>query len=258
MNEPTKAIPQEISILDLILENRQLKGVIFDLRGQIHGGGKIVPREGCPRPQIVCLCGSSRLCDLAAVHAWNFEKAGVMAIGMHLLPHWYAEETQKKESHHFAEQEGVRAVLDELHLRKIDLADDVFVINPGGYIGDRTRIEIDYALSVGKPVKYLVAQSAQTQAIARALDMGSMTTREEEARQRWSQAVPPSPGDVALRALADELEREKDAHVHAHWTQDPETGTWETRNADSEAWVHDREELIEGIRARAGIKPAYP
>lgn len=117
------------------------------------------------RPKIVCICGSSRFCDIAAVHAWNFEKQGVMAVGMHLLPQWYWQSTGKVGDSHGAEQEGVAHILDELHLRKIDLADQVFVVNvpiPGhedGYIGERTRIEINYAMSQGKPVSYLTPKN---------------------------------------------------------------------------------------------------
>ena len=46
-------------------------------------------------------------------------------------------------------------MLDELHLRKIDLADEVYVQNVGGYIGDSTANEIAYATSKGKPIRYL-------------------------------------------------------------------------------------------------------
>jgi hypothetical protein len=46
---------------------------------------------------------------------------------------------------------------DDLHKRKIDIADEVFVLNVGGYIGQSTRSEIEYALSFGKPVNYLEA-----------------------------------------------------------------------------------------------------
>ena len=42
-----------------------------------------------------------------------------------------------------------------MHLAKIDMADEIFVINVGGYIGDRTRSEIKYAEANGKPVRYL-------------------------------------------------------------------------------------------------------
>lgn len=44
---------------------------------------------------------------------------------------------------------------DELHLRKIDLADEVFVINKNGYIGESTQKEIDYALYNGKLVRFM-------------------------------------------------------------------------------------------------------
>ena len=50
---------------------------------------------------------------------------------------------------------GVKEMLDDIHKRKIDMADEIFVINVDGYIGSSTRSEIDYALAMGKPVKYL-------------------------------------------------------------------------------------------------------
>ena len=42
-----------------------------------------------------------------------------------------------------------------MHKRKIDMADSIYVINVGGYIGDSTRSEIEYALNTGKEVRYL-------------------------------------------------------------------------------------------------------
>lgn len=106
-------------------------------------------------PKIICICGSSRFVDIAAVAAWNFEKQGAIALSMCLLPEWYGRETGKTEHHHYAEQENVAEILDELHLRKIDLADSVFIVNKDGYIGDRTRKEIEYAQSLGKPITYM-------------------------------------------------------------------------------------------------------
>ncbi|MDZ7911616.1 MAG: hypothetical protein U5O16_07240 [Rhodococcus sp. (in: high G+C Gram-positive bacteria)] len=49
-----------------------------------------------------------------------------------------------------------KALLDALHLRKIDLADQVLVVNPGGYIGESTRREVAYARATGKPVSFTV------------------------------------------------------------------------------------------------------
>ena len=51
--------------------------------------------------------------------------------------------------------EGTKAMLDDMHKRKIDMADEIFVINVGGYIGESTRSEIQYAIETGKDVRYL-------------------------------------------------------------------------------------------------------
>lgn len=47
-----------------------------------------------------------------------------------------------------------KAMLDVLHLRKIDLADRVLVVNPGGYVGESTGKEIAYARAQGKSVSF--------------------------------------------------------------------------------------------------------
>ena len=51
--------------------------------------------------------------------------------------------------------EDTKQMLDDMHKRKIDMADEVFVINVNGYIGSSTRSEIEYALKTGKKVNYL-------------------------------------------------------------------------------------------------------
>lgn len=48
-----------------------------------------------------------------------------------------------------------KIMLDELHMRKIDLADEVLILNVGGYIGESTRRELDYAVRLGKKVRFL-------------------------------------------------------------------------------------------------------
>ncbi len=47
-----------------------------------------------------------------------------------------------------------KTALGALHLRKIDLADRVLVVNPGGYIGESTSREIAYAHATGKPISF--------------------------------------------------------------------------------------------------------
>lgn len=102
------------------------------------------------RPKIVCLSGSTRFIETMAVCAWNLEKQGIITLGCILLPSWYGAE-----AHHQAEKEGVAEILDALHFHKIEIADELFVANAGGYIGEQTRKEIEYAKSLRKPVSYL-------------------------------------------------------------------------------------------------------
>lgn len=54
--------------------------------------------------------------------------------------------------------EGTKEMLDDMHKRKIDMADEIFVINVGGYIGSSTRSEIEYALRHGKKMEFLENQ----------------------------------------------------------------------------------------------------
>ena len=51
--------------------------------------------------------------------------------------------------------EGTKAMLDDMHKRKIDMADEIYVINVGGYIGESTKSEIEYARKNGKGVQFL-------------------------------------------------------------------------------------------------------
>ena len=54
---------------------------------------------------------------------------------------------------------GTKEMLDDMHKRKIDMADEIFVINVGGYIGSSTRSEIENAKANGKPINYLEPHS---------------------------------------------------------------------------------------------------
>lgn len=104
--------------------------------------------------KVICLSGSTRFTNEMLELIWKFHLEGMVAIGWCVLPSNHNPDGSEVD-HHLAEKEGVADLLDELHLRKIDLADEVFVVNVGGYIGDGTRREIAYAEKTGKPVHYL-------------------------------------------------------------------------------------------------------
>jgi hypothetical protein len=112
-----------------------------------------VPRDRTfqERPRIVCLCGSTRFYQQFVEANYRETMEGHIVLSVGFYPH------AEKEMHH--EERGCTAqqklALDELHKRKIDLADEVLVLNVGGYIGSSTRSEVEYAETHGKVVRYL-------------------------------------------------------------------------------------------------------
>jgi hypothetical protein len=106
------------------------------------------------RPRIVCLCGSTRFYEQFQEANYRLTMAGVIVLSVGFYPHATAEHGHGEGVGHDSAE---KLALDELHKRKIDLADEVYVLNVGGYIGDSTRSEIDYALASGKSVSYLEA-----------------------------------------------------------------------------------------------------
>ncbi len=98
------------------------------------------------RPTIVCLCGSGRF-----LNAFNrAEFAETLAGKIVLTIGCNTHDVSRSD-----ELAGQKPMLDELHLRKIDLADEILVINVGGYIGESTANEVRYAHAQGKPVRLL-------------------------------------------------------------------------------------------------------
>jgi hypothetical protein len=109
-------------------------------------------------PTIVVLCGSTRFHQEFQRANYEETMAGriVLTVGFYRC---YAESVEHSRTEVHGESIGCTAdqkiALDELHKRKIDLADEVFVLNVGGYIGDSTRSEIEYAEALGMPIRYL-------------------------------------------------------------------------------------------------------
>lgn len=92
------------------------------------------------RPEIVCICGSTRFTEEMRAANRELTFAGVIVVAPGEADELVTEEQ--------------KTALDALHLRKIDLADRVLVVNPGGYVGQSTRREIAYADATGTPVSF--------------------------------------------------------------------------------------------------------
>ena len=101
---------------------------------------------------VTTLCGSTRFKEefMEAQKKLTLEDRIVISVG--LFGHSGDNEVWT---------EGTKEMLDDMHKRKIDMADSIFVINKNGYIGESTRSEIEYAKEQGKKIEYLEAIQVQ-------------------------------------------------------------------------------------------------
>ena len=99
--------------------------------------------------RVITLCGSTRFKEEFLEVQKQLTLAGNIVISVGLFGHSGDNEVWT---------EGTKEMLDDMHKRKIDMADEIFVINVGGYIGSSTASEIEYAKANGKIVRYLVEQ----------------------------------------------------------------------------------------------------
>jgi hypothetical protein len=105
--------------------------------------------DSAGRPRIICLCGSTRFKEEFARANFRETLAGkiVLSIGC-----------DAKTDAELGITPEVKARLDLLHLRKIELADEVLILNVSGYIGNSTRRELEHAKRLGKMVHFLESQ----------------------------------------------------------------------------------------------------
>ena len=103
--------------------------------------------------KVITLCGSTRFKDqfMEAQKRLTLEDNIVISVGLF----GHSGDNEVWEDMDEGTLTKTKEMLDDMHKRKIDMADEIFVINVGGYIGDSTRSEIDYALKHGKIVRYL-------------------------------------------------------------------------------------------------------
>jgi hypothetical protein len=96
--------------------------------------------------KVITLCGSTKFKDEFIKAQKELTLQGYIVISVGLFGHSGDNEVWT---------ENTEIMLDDMHKRKIDIADEIFVINKNGYIGESTRSEIEYAISTGKEISYL-------------------------------------------------------------------------------------------------------
>ena len=96
--------------------------------------------------KVITLCGSTKFKDDFLREQKRLSLEGNIVISVGLFGHCGDDEVWK---------EGTKEMLDDMHKRKIDMADEIFVINKDGYIGSSTKDEIAYAKKTNKKVSYM-------------------------------------------------------------------------------------------------------
>ena len=115
----------------------------------------LMENQPTPRPtegeqKVVTLCGSTRFeAEFTEVNQ-RLTMAGcvVLSLGMFRLP-------DLPDYDWTADSSNLKGRLRSVHFQKIRMADEVYIVDPDGYLGDSTRLEIAYAESLGKPIRYL-------------------------------------------------------------------------------------------------------
>ena len=133
----------EVINIEPFTEGEIILGKRYDLENK-NKMASVAKGEKEQFPEIITLCGSTKFKKeyLEIMKKLTLEGKIVIPVGLWAHSGDTIIEEQKR-------------MLDELHLRKIDLADSIFVINKGGYAGESTKKEIEYALRKGKQVRYL-------------------------------------------------------------------------------------------------------
>jgi hypothetical protein len=197
---------------------------------QIHEKRKLLPaldavKQHTGIPTIVCLCGSTKFYQQYVQANFDFTMQGKIVLSVGFYHHALGEAHGETVGITPAE----KGFLDELHKRKIDLADEVFVINVGGYIGDSTRSEIEYARLLHKPITYLypnylstldrecdadpkilenIRKEAGAEICYICLEIGSHTTKEHQVHLDY---IPATSTSKRLEWLQKDLSKLADA-----------------------------------------------
>ena len=95
--------------------------------------------------KVITLCGSSKFKSEFEKVQLDLTLQGNIVLSLPIFSHNTGQELSNDQI----------SLLSDMHKQKIDMADEVFIVNPEGYIGKNTMEEIEYAISMNKPVNYL-------------------------------------------------------------------------------------------------------
>ena len=102
--------------------------------------------------KVITLCGSTRFKKEFELVQKELTLDGYVVISVGLFGHSGDEEVWEGKTD--GEITETKKMLDDMHRQKIDMADEIYVIDVDGYIGSSTKGEIEYAQSAGKKIRY--------------------------------------------------------------------------------------------------------
>ena len=103
--------------------------------------------------KVITLCGSTKFKDAFIKAQKDLTLKGNIVISVGLFGH--SGDSEVWDNMDEGTLTKTKKMLDDMHKRKIDMSDEIFVINVGGYIGESTKSEIEYAKKTGKKINYL-------------------------------------------------------------------------------------------------------
>ena len=108
------------------------------------------PQSADGEAKVITLCGSTKFeAEFAEVNQrLTMDGCVVISLGMFSLP-------DLPDYDWTADSSDLKGRLGAVHFQKVRMADEVYIVDQGGYVGESTRREIAYAESLGKPVRYL-------------------------------------------------------------------------------------------------------
>ena len=125
-------------------------------------GGAVQYKKMSEKPTVTTLCGSTRFPEAFALATMHLSLQGRIVIGLGMYGHADQPQGARYLTSDGDESTDMKQTLDELHLRRIDLGDGIYVINVGGYIGSSTKREIAYAHKHNKQVEFMFPDTKPT------------------------------------------------------------------------------------------------
>ncbi|MBR7026255.1 MAG: DUF4298 domain-containing protein [Bacteroidales bacterium] len=161
------------------------------------------------RYKVITLCGSTRFKEQFFEAQKRLTLEGNIVISVGLFGHSGDDEVWT---------EGTKEMLDDMHKRKIDMADAIYVINVGGYIGSSTRSEIEYAKATGKEVMYLEEPGKAAELSETERRVALQSARMRKVQRAYRQVLD---GLEALEAQEDNIKALED-YLDDGWQADYE------------------------------------